>query len=102
MLRQYGKRSSINFGAENRWYRAGICALGAASFAHELRLPDDGSCSSEIGHTQSMLLDGKLQFMNRGHPLGSLLIEGSGTQFADAIFETARGHNGRHTTSRPT
>lgn len=39
-----------------------------------------------------MLLDGQLQFLNSRTPLRALLIEGPGTQFADAILEASRRH----------
>lgn len=96
-----GRGQVLISGLEKGGTNTGLRPLRAAAFAHKLRLTDDGGRSGEISHTQGMLLDGKLQFMNGRHPFRSLFVEGSGTQFANAIFETARGHKGRHRTSRP-
>lgn len=47
-----------------------------------------------------MLLDGKLQLMDGGYPVRPFFKERTGTEFADAIFKTARGHAMLHGTNR--
>lgn len=72
-----------------------------AAFAHQLRLARYGCGRGQVGHTQGMLLNGKLQLVHGGNPLRTLFKECAGTQFAYAILKTARGHSWVHGTNGP-